>query len=528
MASEFPLLDRSQQQAVLLPAESRSALIAGAGSGKTTVLTVRAALVRKNAINRTGTVLCLSYTNKAADEIGKRLLKLLSTERAIRAFAPLEEEHPGIRQRFWNGTLHSFAKRVIEEITQHSVWWSLPPADRQRLAGVSSLYEACAYGDGRVSNILDESQASALWNRVTATLLPKTDVKRYDWPRRREDICSVWSSRQASQMIGYLPPAPLAIETYQQAVMHRWDHFDITQAEQAAGMAYQLEKQRQGVCDYDDLLCMAAAALIYLPHLKEYYRKNLTHVLVDEAQDISFLDYVFLMSLPGFLHNGDDTVGYTLVGDPRQEIFDFRAGQPSLFSTLLQNNWANDVQYLAVNYRSDNRIIALAGCVAQNPMLNMDYEPTDESASRPRRGAGEGEVHWPSGMNKDRLESHIRRAVQHSMTQAYTSRVVLIRHKKNKPLVSSILHSIPGAHDAFEVSTFHSAKGGEWDHVILTGLGRGQFPSVPRFWRTAADNIRSESRVLYVGITRAKHRVDIFETEDGTFYPSIFRQGKLF
>lgn len=523
MASEFPLLDVSQQQAVGLPAESRSALIASAGSGKTTVLTVRAALVRKKAVNRTGTVLCLSYTNKAADEIGKRLIKLLSTDRAIHAFAPLERAHPGIRSRFWNGTLHSFAKRVIEEVTQHEVWCSLTEEDRTRLAGISSIYATCAYGNGRVSNILSEGAADSLWHRVTDSILPPTEGKRYDWPRRREDICSVWASRQASQMIGYLPPAPLVIDSYAQARMHTWSHFDITQDEQAAGLAYQREKQRLGLCDYDDLLCMAAAALLYLPHLKDYYRKSLTHVLVDEAQDISFLDYVFLMSLPGFLHNGDDTVGYTLVGDPRQEIFDFRAGQPSLFSTLLQNNWANDVHYLATNYRSDSRIIALSGCVAQNPLLNMNYEPTEESAARPREGAALGEVHWPIGMNKDRLESHIRRAVQYSMTQAYQSRVVLIRHRKSKPMISGILQSVPGAHDAFEISTFHSAKGGEWDHVILTGLARGQFPSVPRFWRNPSENIRSEARVLYVGVTRAKHRVDVFEIEDGAFYPSIFR-----
>jgi superfamily I DNA/RNA helicase len=765
----------------------------------TTVLTVRAAIVRKKAANRDGTVLCLSYTNKAADEIGHRLIKLLSTDRAIKAFAPLERDHPGMRQRFWNGTLHSFAKHVIEEITRNDTWWSLSALDRQRLSGVSSLYEACAHGNGRISNILDESQASVLWNRVTASLLPKNTPARYDWPRRREDICSVWSGRQMAQMIGHLPPAPIAVERYEDAVRHTWDYFDITQAEQAAGTAYQMEKQRQGVCDYDDLLCMASAALLFVPTLKEYYRKNLTHVLVDEAQDISFLDYVFLQSLPGFNPaSGEDSVGYTLVGDCqptgtlvrtpsgsqrietlktgdvvitydvsgrffrqsgravsgvssrlysgdlieatcagnksrytpehhcianfdplrnkyalylmskgkqfrigkckidykdcgsgpvarmlsekadflwildvydtdeetcimeqavagrygiteltfqvsggkdqrlestlrrawdmigenksraeeclkafgrdirhpmfghktyesmkrpmkvracnllpgalmlpyegnshtsksrwqpitleripyegqvysldvpeehtyvadmivshncRQEIFDFRAGQPGLFSTLLQNNWANDVHYLSTNYRCASRIITLAGCVAQNPMLSMDYEPTDESASRPRRNAPEGEVLWPPGMHKDQLEGHVRRAVQQSLTQSHDSRVVLIRHNKTKSFITNILHGIPGASRAFEVSTFHSAKGGEWDHVILVGLGRNQFPATPRFWRSATDNIRSESRVLYVGVTRAKQRLDVFETLDGVFYPSIYRQGELF
>lgn len=521
--SEFPMLDKAQQQAVLLPAESRSALIAGAGSGKTTALTVRAAVIRKNAINREGTILCLSYTNKAADEIGRRLSHLMSTDRSKSAFRTLEKDHPGIQRRFWNGTLHSFAKRVIEEITQKKVWRSLREEDRERLSGISSLYETCAYGDGRISCILSEPQAEALWVRTTQNILARKEPKRYDWPRRREDICSVWSSRQASQMIGYLLPAPVAIDTYEQATRHKWQHFDITEYEQAAGIAYQLEKQRTGVCDYDDLLSMAAAALLYLPHLKDYYRRNLTHVLVDEAQDISFLDYVFLMSLPGFLHNGDDSVGYTLVGDPRQEIFDFRAGQPSLFSTLLQNNWANDIVHLSTNYRCASRIVKLGGCVAQNSLLNMDYEPTEESASRPRRNALEGEVFWQPGMNRDRIEDQIRKVIQQSMNQPHISRAILVRHNRSKSFMNSILQSVPGAHDAFHVSTIHSAKGGEWDHVILTGLARGQFPSNPKFWRTHSENIRSESRVLYVGITRAKNRIDVFETEDGTFYPAIFR-----
>ena len=192
---------------------------------------------------------------------------------------------------------------------------------------------------------------------------------------------------------------------------------------------------------------------------------------------------------------------------------------------LIQAGWANDVQYLSVNYRSGPQIIALASQIAQNPELYTDYERNPQAAMRAAQGAADAHVAWTVlARGEERPMTYLPPIIRASLQKPFQTRALLVRNNWMKRDLESVLESMPGSRDKFEISTIHSAKGKEWDHVILTGLARGKFPSRANFWQTLSENVRSESRVLYVAVTRAKHCLEVFEADGGAFYPAIYNR----
>ncbi len=139
--------------------------------------------------------------------------------------------------------------------------------------------------------------------------------------------------------------------------------------------AYDEALQKNGVLDFDDLLCHALKLFRECPDVLAGVR----HTLIDEFQDTNGLQYE-LACLMG--HRG-----LTLVGDPDQSIYRFRNAEPEIFHRIQRENLGTQTAYLNQNYRSTASVLAISCAV-------VDQAPAAAAKERPIVSAGEGRQLW--------------------------------------------------------------------------------------------------------------------------------------
>ena len=239
-------LNPEQLAAVTLP--SRHALIlAGAGSGKTRVLTTRIAWLIQTGQATPHSLLAVTFTNKAAREMLARLTAML----------------PINTRGMWIGTFHGLCNRMLRA--------------HHREAGLPSLFQ-----------ILDSGDQLAAIKRLLKTLnkddqkFPPRDMQHYINGHKE-------NGTRAN-----------AVEA--------WDSFTRDKAEIYA--AYEAQCQREGVVDFAELLLRSYELLANNEMLRAHYQGRFRHILVDEFQDTNRLQYLWLKLLAGggaaMLAVGDD------------------------------------------------------------------------------------------------------------------------------------------------------------------------------------------------------------------------------
>ena len=229
-------LNDAQRQAVTQP-PGASLVLAGAGSGKTRVLTQRIAWLVENQHASPFSVLAVTFTNKAAAEMRNRLQELLRMP--VRGM--------------WVGTFHSIAHRLLR------THW--------KTAGLPENFQ-----------IIDSDDQLRLIKRLLKTL--EIDDKR-------------WPPRQAQGYINHKKEEGLRPEYIEPGsdLYERTMHCIFT--------AYEQERKQLGLVDFSEMLLCAHELWLNQPDILSHYQERFRFILVDEFQDTSALQYAWLRMLAG-------------------------------------------------------------------------------------------------------------------------------------------------------------------------------------------------------------------------------------
>ncbi|MGD0991305.1 MAG: UvrD-helicase domain-containing protein [Gemmatimonadales bacterium] len=258
-------------------------VLAGAGSGKTRVLTVRLArLIEEHGVDPRH-ILAVTFTNKAAGEMKARVAQLLARE----------------PDGLWIGTFHAVCARLLRREAPH-------------------------IGFARAFSIYDEDDVEALVRRLVEDLgLP---AKLYGARGVRHEI-----SRAKNAMI------PPDVYTAQAADPY---HRNVGRVYEAMGAAL----RRANAMDFDDLLLHPLALFEAQPAVLERYRERFRFLLVDEYQDTNRAQYLFLHALAGgegnlFVVGDDDQSIYGWRGADLRNILEFQRDFPGAKLVRLEENY---------------------------------------------------------------------------------------------------------------------------------------------------------------------------------------------
>jgi DNA helicase II / ATP-dependent DNA helicase PcrA len=296
-----------QQRAAVLHQGGPLLIVAGAGSGKTRVLTHRVAWLLAERKVRPGEVLAITFTNKAAGEMRERVEQLVG--RRARAM--------------WVSTFHSACVRILR-------------AEAKRLGFTSSF------------SIYDADDSRRLMTAVCRDL--DLDPKRY--PARS---MAAQVSNLKNELIDFEDARALATQ-----------HLEKTVAE-AYGL-YQDRLRRANALDFDDLIMTTVSLFQLFPDVAEHYRRRFRHVLVDEYQDTNHAQYVLVRELVGPTGGEVPPGELCVVGDADQSIYAFRGATIRNILQFEADYPDATVILLEQNYRSTQTILSAANSViSRNP-----------------------------------------------------------------------------------------------------------------------------------------------------------------
>jgi DNA helicase-2/ATP-dependent DNA helicase PcrA len=302
-------LNPQQRQAVVHEG-SPLLVVAGAGSGKTKVLTTRIAYLLAAREVQPGEVLAITFTNKAAGEMKERVAALVGGRARI----------------MWVSTFHSACVRILR-------------AEAKKLGFTTTF------------SIYDQADAQRLMTLVCRDL--DLDPKRFP-------------ARQLSNQISDLKNELIDFDT---ARTQATNHHEEIRAE-----VYKLYQQRlreANAMDFDDLIMTTVELLQVFPDVAEHYRRRFRQVLVDEYQDTNHAQYTLVKELTQPV--GDlPAAELCVVGDADQSIYAFRGADIRNIMDFELDYPAAQVVKLEQNYRSTQRILTAANAVIAKNEGRMD------------------------------------------------------------------------------------------------------------------------------------------------------------
>src|SRR6478609_11530082 len=296
-----------QQRRAVLHEGSPLLIVAGAGSGKTAVLTRRIAYLLAARDVGVGQVLAITFTNKAAAEMRERVVGLV-----------------GPRARsMWVSTFHSTCVRILRNQA------SLLPG----LNSNFSIYDA------------DDSRRLLLMIGKDMGL----DTKRYSPRLLANGISNLKNELIGPEQAAY--DASNADEDLPRIIADVYGE-------------YQRRLRVANALDFDDLIGETVAVLQAFPQIAQYYRRRFRHILVDEYQDTNHAQYVLVRELVGReTEDGVAPAELCVVGDADQSIYAFRGATIRNIEDF-ERDFPNAVTILLEqNYRSTQTILSAANSV---------------------------------------------------------------------------------------------------------------------------------------------------------------------
>jgi DNA helicase-2/ATP-dependent DNA helicase PcrA len=307
--SEEVLLDglNSPQREAVLHSGSPLLIVAGAGSGKTAVLTRRIAHLLGHRGVAPGGILAITFTNKAAAEMRERVAALVGPRAKV----------------MWVSTFHSTCVRILRR-------------EAANLPGLTSSF-----------SIYDSDDTRRLITLVARDL--DLDAKRYP-PR----TLATHISNLKNELVGPEEAAADATEDLQRRVAEVYAE-------------YQRRLRAANALDFDDLIGETVGLLQAFPDVAEHYHRRFRHVLVDEYQDTNHAQYALVRELAG----GSALVPMAelcVVGDADQSIYAFRGATIRNITEFERDYPEARTILLEQNYRSTQTILTAANAViARNP-----------------------------------------------------------------------------------------------------------------------------------------------------------------
>jgi DNA helicase II / ATP-dependent DNA helicase PcrA len=294
-------LNITQREAVLR-SEGPSLIVAGAGSGKTRVLTYRIAHLLKQGV-KPSTILALTFTNKAAREMKERIAAVVG---------------PNLSRHLWMGTFHSIFARILR-------------------------YEHEAFGYPSDFTIYDATDSKSLLKTIIKDFqlddkIYKTGVvsSRISMAKNNLITPSVYTGSQEIKEFDRSIQMPRISEIYRE---------------------YVKRCKLSNAMDFDDLLLKTNLLFRDDPAILAKYQKKFDYVLVDEYQDTNYAQYLIIKKLAE-IHNN-----ICVVGDDAQSIYSFRGARIENILNFQKDYPAHRVFKLEQNYRSTQNIVNAANSV---------------------------------------------------------------------------------------------------------------------------------------------------------------------
>ncbi|GAB89456.1 UvrD-helicase domain-containing protein [Gordonia rhizosphera] len=297
-----------QQRAAVLHAGSPLLIVAGAGSGKTAVLTRRIAYLLAARGTTPGQILAITFTNKAASEMRERVIDLVGPRAAY----------------MWVSTFHSTCVRILR-------------AQSALLESMNSNF-----------SIYDSDDSKRLLGMIVRDM--ELDPKKFS-PRG----VAVQISNLKNELID--PERALATAADGEPSV-------LVVAQIYA--EYQRRLRAANAFDFDDLIGETVALLQNHPDIAEYYRRRFRHVMVDEYQDTNHAQYMFIRELVGDVADDEAAVPPSelcVVGDADQSIYAFRGATIRNIEEFERDFPNAETILLEQNYRSTQTILSAANAV---------------------------------------------------------------------------------------------------------------------------------------------------------------------
>ncbi len=318
-------LNPEQLAAVTLPAE-HALILAGAGSGKTRVLTTRIAWLLQNGYVSPGGILAVTFTNKAAKEMMTRLSAML----------------PVNVRGMWIGTFHGLCNRFLRA--------------HYKNAGLPQAFQ-----------ILDtQDQLSAIkrlckQNNIDTERFPPKQMGWFIGNCKEEGL-------RPKDVVASDPDTRKKIEIYQ---------------------LYEDQCQREGVVDFGELMLRSYELLRDNGPIREHYQRRFRHILIDEFQDTNKLQYAWIKMIAGRGSDGvqSGSGGSVLaVGDDDQSIYAFRGARVGNMTDFVREFAVRQQIKLEQNYRSYSNILDSANALISHNSRRLGKNlRTEQGAGEPVR-----------------------------------------------------------------------------------------------------------------------------------------------
>lgn len=298
-------------------------IVAGAGSGKTTVLTRRIAYALATGRAHPGEVLAITFTNKAAKEMAERVSAIVG---------------PASRS-MWVSTFHSSCVRILRR--------------EAKTLGMKSNF-----------TIYDAQDAQRLVAQILKEL--GLDSKKYAPRAMLHRISNLKNELLTAD--DFVPRPNNPADEVLADVFRR----------------YTARLRLANAFDFDDLIAETVHLFGAFPEVADHYRRRFRHILVDEYQDTNPAQYALIRALAGDGAGGANGAELTVVGDADQSIYAFRGATVRNIVEFEQDFPAAEVVLLEQNYRSTQNILDAANAVIANNQDRKDKRLwTSEGGGKP-------------------------------------------------------------------------------------------------------------------------------------------------
>ena len=307
------------QKAAVVHKDGPMIIIAGAGSGKTRVLTYRIAHLMNQDVDSFN-ILALTFTNKAAREMKNRIATVVGTSEA---------------KNLWMGTFHSVFARILRSEGEH--------------LGFPSNF-----------TIYDTQDSVRLLSSIIKEM--QLDKDRY-------------KPKQVLSRISSFKNSLITVKAY-------YNNPELIEADKMAqrpkiGEIYHQYVDRcfkAGAMDFDDLLLRTNELLTRFPTVLAKYQNRFKYILVDEYQDTNHSQYLIVRALADRFQN------ICVVGDDSQSIYAFRGANIQNILNFQRDYDKVEIFKLEQNYRSSNNIVQAANSVIEKNKTKLDKEVWTDNA----------------------------------------------------------------------------------------------------------------------------------------------------
>ena len=292
------------QRAPVIHKEGPLMVIAGAGSGKTRVLTYRIAYLMEQGVDPFN-ILSLTFTNKAAREMKERIAGIVGQSEA---------------KNIWMGTFHSIFARILRS-------------------------EADKLGYPRDFTIYDTADSLQLIKQVIKDLNLDSDIYK---PKQVQSRISKFKNNLITVKAYFNNPELMEADYYAKRP--------------EMGNVYQRYVDRcfrAGAMDFDDLLLKTNELLARFPEVLAKYQQRFQYILVDEYQDTNHSQYLIVKALSNRHHN------LCVVGDDAQSIYSFRGANIQNIFNFQRDYPEAEIYKLEQNYRSTKNIVGAANSLIE-------------------------------------------------------------------------------------------------------------------------------------------------------------------